>query len=241
MRKYDPNIPLLFPHIPKCAGTSFVRLLRKWFGPEYRRTNKIDRKVQAMPKVETKLPDGSWDPTVKVINAHFDADRGYGLPEYYPDIPQYMTLLRDPFDIVVSMYFFAKGKSEKGEFFHEGKQVDITEHYKSVNDYVKDYPAWLYAQFPQDIKIENATAKIHEKFVYIGILEDLQTSLDRMAEIFGKPKEVLPLKNVSTYNEEIPESVREQFYADHPLLVTYYQIAKETYNLPIEQLPSICN
>ena len=233
-------MPLLFPHIPKCAGTSFIRLLARWFGDEYHRTNKLDKEKRGMPKVKTKNWLGQWIPKVKVIHAHFDQGRGYGLPEYYPDIPQYMALYRDPFDIVVSMYFFAKGKSEQGEFFYNGEQIDIRTQYPSIEHYVNDYPGWLYNHLPQDVTLENYSTKIHEKFVYIGLLEDLQTSLDRMAEIFGKPREKLPLRNTSEYSEKVPETLRNRFYDEHPLLLAYYNVARETYRLAIEELPMAC-
>ena len=229
MRAYDPDKPVLYTHIPKCAGTSFVKLLRRWFGDGYHKLNQDETQDIILPRVETRDQDGYWLPNVKCIHGHFNHGRGYGLPYFYREIDQYFTILRDPFDLIVSMYFFAKGRSVRGQFWFRGEQVDIRDEFPTVGHYVKSYPYWLFDHFPQDLTMNNFEQKLRDKFIYIGIFEDLQTSVDRLSDLLGKPKWELPVTNASNYDEPVPEHLRREFYRDYPLLERIYKFAQNHY------------
>ena len=239
MKKYDPTKPIIYTHIPKCAGTSVVRLLRQWFGDVYHKLNQDETKDIILPRVETRDADGNWLENVKCIHGHFNHGRGYGLPYFYPELDQYFTILRDPFDLTVSMYFFAKGRSINGQFWFRGKAVDIRDQFPTVESYVTSYPYWLFSHLPQDITLDNYEEKLRQRFVYIGVFEDLQTSINNLAKILGKPEWELPHMNVSMYDEPVPEYLRDRFYHDYPLLKRVYDFALANYRLDeIESSPS---
>ena len=238
MKKYDPTQPLVYTHIPKCAGSSVVRLLRHWFGDEYHKLNQDERRDIVLPKVETKDRKGKWLPNVKCIHGHFNHGRGYGLPYFYPELEQYFTILRDPFDLAVSMYFFAKGRSREGQFWFRGQSVDINDQFPDVESYVKTYPYWIFDHLPQDVTLENYEERLQSKFIYIGIFEDLQTTIDNLGKVLGKPSAKLPHFNVSTYDENIPEHLREQFYEDYPLLKKVYDFGVANYQLEGYEFPA---
>ncbi len=229
MKKYDPEKPVIYTHIPKCAGTSIVTMLRSWFGAGYHKLNQDETRDILLPKIETQSPDGKWLPGVKCIHGHFNHGRGYGLPYYYPEVDQYFTILRDPFDLVVSMYFFAKGRSSQGKFWYRGEQVDFRSQFPSVDHYVRSYPYWLFNHLPQDLTLDNYEEYLEQRFIYIGIIEDLQTSVANLGAILGKPYFELPQLNVSTYDEKVPTTLREQFYYDYPLLRRIYDFALQNY------------
>ena len=229
MRPYDPSRPIIYTHIPKCAGTSVVRLLRHWFGDQYHKLNQDETKDIILPRVETQDENGDWLPNVKCIHGHFNHGRGYGLPYFYNEIDQYFTILRDPFDLTCSMYFFAKGRSIRGEFWFRGEQVDIRDQFPTIESYVSSYPYWLFNHLPQNITLDNFEEKLSQQFVYIGVFEDLQTSIDNLGKILGKPRFELPRTNVSTYDEVVPEYLRDKFYHDYPLLKRIYNFALENY------------
>ena len=93
-----------------------VRLLRNRFGDTYHKLNQDETKDIMLPRVPTQDEQGRWLDHVKCIHGHFNHGRGYGLPYFYSELDQYFTILRDPFDLTCSMYFFAKGRSIRGEF-----------------------------------------------------------------------------------------------------------------------------
>ena len=229
MRKYDPTQPILYTHIPKCAGSSVVRVLRKWFASEYHKLNQDESQDIVLPRVTTRDEQGRWLANVKCIHGHFNHGRGYGLPYFYPEVNQYFTILRDPFDVTVSMYFFAKGRSSEGRFWYRGNPVDLRKQFPNVDTYVNTYPYWFFDHLPRDITLENCRQRLADRFVYIGVFEDLQTSIDNLGKIFGKSAADLPHINVSKYDESVPEHLREKFYHDYPLLKRIYDFAVETY------------
>ena len=83
---------------------------------------------------------------------------------------------------------------------------------------------------PQDVTLQNYEQKIRERFVYIGVFEDLQTSIKNLGKILGKDQWEMPHMNESNYDEFVPEQLREKFYHDYPLLKRVYDLAKATYD-----------
>ena len=239
MRQYDPSRPIIYTHIPKCAGTSVVRLLRSWFGETYHKLNQDETKDILLPRVPTQDDEGQWLENVKCIHGHFNHGRGYGLPYFYSELDQYFTILRDPFDLTCSMYFFAKGRSIRGEFWFRGEQVDIRDQFPTVESYFSSYPYWLFNHLPQDINLDNYKERLSQRFVDIGVFEDLQQSLYNLCILLSKPKSELPLTNVSNYDEVVPNYLREKFYHDYPLLKKIYNFALENYRTIESQSPAV--
>ena len=229
MRTYDPDQPILYTHIPKCAGSSMRRVLSDWFGKGFHKVNQERTAPFGLPKVPTKDGQGNWLPDVKCIQAHFHHGHGFGLPYFYPEVQQYITIMRDPFDLMVSMYFFMKGQSKEGKFWYRGRPVDISKEIPNIESYLQRYPFWLYSHLPQNLTLANYSQELPRQFVYIGIFEDMQNSIDRLAEKLDKPTTTLPLSNASEYDETVPENLREQFYHDYPLPKRIYDFAVENY------------
>jgi hypothetical protein len=203
--------------------------LHQWFGDGYHKLNQQQDSKYGMEKLPTQDGQGNWLPDVRCIQAHFHHGHGFGLPYFYPEIDQYVTILRDPFDLMVSMYFFIKGRSKQGKFWFRGRPVDITETYPSIESYVRNYPYWMYSHLPQNLTLANYRQQLSKQFVYIGIFEDLQNSINRLAEKLGQSPVKLPLSNASQYDETVPEELRQQFYFDYPLPKRIYDFARQHY------------
>ena len=101
MIPYDPDAPLLSLHVPKTAGTSLRLMMEQWFCRENMRLHYQDHRTLAPP------PKYSLEGPI-CVHGHFDATRGYGVDQYYPEAKQFITFLRDPFDRAVSLYFFIR-------------------------------------------------------------------------------------------------------------------------------------
>lgn len=230
MRTYDPEQPVIFSHMPKCGGSAFIRLLREWFGSGYHKLNQDETQDTLLPRIATQDADGHWLADVHCIHGHFDNGRGYGLPYYYPEINQYFTILRDPFDIAVSMFFFCKQRSREGKFWYRGRQENILDKYPDVEYYLREYPYWIYNHLPQDLNGQNLEERMSERFVYVGVQEDMPTTINRLAGIFGKWDAALPRFNESDYDEPVPGWLRDRFYENYPLLKKIYDFALRNYN-----------
>ncbi len=233
LKPYSSDQPVIFVHVPKCAGTSFIGLLRRWFGETYHHPHQDESRDVLLPKAEVKLKNGEWNPQVKCIHSHFDAGRGYGLPHHYPEVDQYFTVMRDPFDMLVSMYFFVKGRSERGEYRYRGKVIDLREQYPSLESYLKVHHAWVEDHLPEDLTVENCEDYVASRFVYLGRFEALQSSVDRLADILGKPRVVLPKQNESNYSEEIPLHWKEEVYGRYPKARQLHDWSAQTHLAPV--------
>ena len=103
MREYESREPLIFIHIPRCAGTSINSLLKKWFKENYFRHG--FKKQSPWYRINPyELRPGVC------ISGHFSSPRDRGVHQLYPEVNQFITFLRDPIEIVLSNYFFWKRK-----------------------------------------------------------------------------------------------------------------------------------
>ncbi|MBW1940370.1 MAG: sulfotransferase family 2 domain-containing protein [Deltaproteobacteria bacterium] len=106
MKKYDSTIPLISIHIPKCAGTSFAEILTAWFGRGFLQ-HYPDEKNNKSPKKHNIYIGKHFKPRL-CIHGHFNNNRGNGVQDYYPNVDQYIMILRDPFEVYLSNYFYVK-------------------------------------------------------------------------------------------------------------------------------------
>src|SRR5262245_8731415 len=128
MKLYDPEKPLISLHIPKCGGTSFRAVLQHWFGPNLYRHCFYERLTKPPRKYD--LEGGMC------IHGHFNRKRQIGVSDYYPEVDQFITILRDPFEMTVSRYFYAKGKGATR--FRDGHPVEaMQERFADVRAYLR--------------------------------------------------------------------------------------------------------
>lgn len=101
-------MPLISIHIPKCAGSSFSNVLEKWLGQKFYK-HYFNEESNKMPPKYVLRPG-------LCIHGHFNKERKFGIKGCYSEVDQFVTILRNPFEIAISDYFYAKRNSEEG--FH---------------------------------------------------------------------------------------------------------------------------
>ena len=111
MRDYDRASPLIFIHIPKAAGLSCQKVFKSWFGDNLHRHYAREADGEIPKPVDIFGLHSEAHPLC--VFGHFNRNRKRGLETCYPDAPQFMTILRDPFQRLVSQYFFMRKNAAK--------------------------------------------------------------------------------------------------------------------------------
>ena len=195
MRNYDPSKPLIFSHIPKTAGSSLRVVFQDWFGDRCHQHYRDQENGPAgLPK---KVAIGGRP---LVLFGHFNGALGFGIKDYYPEVEQFLTVMREPFERVVSGYFFSLGQG-----------VNMP----SIDEFIMSYPnnpGGILNYFPFGVTAGNHKELIERHFVDIGTTETLSQSVARFARKLGKecPKEI-PVINASRYTESVPGHLRDVF------------------------------
>lgn len=230
MPSYDPNRPLFSLHIPKCAGTSFGSVMKKWFGRRLYR-HYVNEKKGGPPRahrLRSWLRPTAWKRGV-CVHGHFNNQRpGYGVRETYPEADQFITVLRDPLEMHVSHYFWAKRFGDN--LYRDGQRHEMTERSSyDLEQYLRETESFLLAHIPFDVTLENYESVLADGYLYMGIAEDLQTSVDVLAKKLGFESAPIERENVSERSEQVSEKSRREFMDRHPLEYAIYRFALERY------------
>ena len=94
---------LIYPHIPKTAGTTMMEVLKQNYGQGYFRLKNEGRRLKWQEK-----PDSEKEKVTCLIG-HF----AYGIHEHVPDASQYVTFLRDPVERILSLYYYVRHKNHQ--------------------------------------------------------------------------------------------------------------------------------
>lgn len=219
MREFDPRKALIFIHIPKTAGTAVRKVMDQWFADQIHEHYYNERKSR-MP-IKTRLKPRKFWKKPPVIYGHFNRNRGFGVEDYYPDATQFLTILRDPFETVVSGYFYVRKTSD--EWIDQSRVPT-----QSLEDHLRTAEPNILNHFPRRMTAENYKDIIEEMFIDIGITESLGPSLQKMAGKLGKSFDPATLKvvNVTQRDQSVTDAHRDQFLEKHPLEVAVYDYVK---------------
>ncbi len=230
MKPYDPQQPLISIHIPKCAGTSFSNILQSWFGEGFCR-HYFNEMKNELP-VKQKLYSGFFFRKPRqglCIHGHFNNDRGMGVLDYYPDSDQLITIIRNPWEVHLSNYFYVKRNIQNGKAYRDGKKIGI-DSLGGLEDYLKENTRSYICKFlPSNITLDNYKDILEEKFVFTGIAENLQGSVNLLANKLGFSAKEVPTLNESERDENLPDGALEKFMQDNRLEMAIYDHVKNTF------------
>lgn len=224
MIPYDKDKSLLFIHIPKCGGSSLIQVIKGWFKTACHE-HYYQPETASMPQ-KYPLKKGTC------IYGHFNRKRGFGIEDYYPDAEQFITFLREPLEIAISNYFYWKWtlrpyRLELGTL-KEGDQWD----FRDIQDFFEKRPRSHMLDFlPRDLNATNFQNVLEETFIYIGITEDLDTSVNHLAKRLGFPQTQVERLNKSRRDEELPDRLRDKFIEENKLEYSIYNYAKSHYDI----------
>ncbi|MEW5423881.1 hypothetical protein [Amorphus sp. 3PC139-8] len=203
MRPYEPDRLLVSVHIPKCAGTSLAAWLRTAFH---------GRLHLHYPDAEPpeRTPGGAgW-----CVHGHFYHHAWpIGVRDVYPEARQFITVLRDPLEMMVSSYFFQVAMGDRPA--------------DTLTAWLEDVLTWPclfpYLGLPVDLRDPDLVDRLAEDLVWIGTVERLGSGLPVLARRLGVACPPLPRSNAALRSERLAdperwrERMRDRFPAEHRL------------------------
>ena len=205
----EANNPVcIFHHIPKCGGTSIRYALKNWFSILNDSRYGYGEDILSPIKLK-KLPPRCC------VCGHFEVP-GQGLFDRYPECmegKQYpvFTFLRDPFEIKVSLFHYEQKR---------GLSVpDIETHMFDRKNYLADM---LGIRTKDDISV------ILDRYIFVGLVEQVQLSFDLLAKILGRGSVQVPVKNVTPRDVgTIKDYCFDKFVQENALDYAIYQYAQQ--------------
>jgi hypothetical protein len=224
MIHYKKEEPLFSIHIPKCGGTSLQEILNNWFGPRLH-LHYYDEEQNVMP------PKYQISPGI-CIHGHFNRKRNFGISDYYPEARQFITFIRDPFNILVSRYFDVKKRENRNDAFRNGKKLVLPqsiEVYMEEEIQKEDYHPNIFDYLPGEYTLDNYRQQIEEKFVFVGITEKFEYSINLLSQSLNFKNPAVKRLNRSCRYQKISPKFKKKFMDDHPLEYAFYDYIMETY------------
>ena len=127
-----PAETVIFIHIPKCAGTTLTQgIIQKTFSRRQRlifhgnSTRALISQLQGMPDYRKER--------IRCIAGHF----AFGIHQFLPQRAQYITLLREPVDRVVSHYYFAR-RTERHYLHKQAGSISLKDYVEKLENLEMD-------------------------------------------------------------------------------------------------------
>lgn len=203
------------------------RVVMDWFGAGYL-PHYYDEKTGTPPERDVRFDRHSADAPVCVYG-HFNRLRGFGVEHSYPDARQFVTILRDPFEMMISEYYFIR---ETGAGWKEQSRVSsdgLLHHLETAKPNMLNH-------FPRSISAENYKDIIEEFFIEIGFTEMLVPSLVRIAARLGLSFDPAGLvhRNKTKRDDQnlAAQELRPIFRESNPLEFDVYDYAMKRFGAP---------
>ncbi|MDT8853514.1 hypothetical protein RNZ50_00400 [Paracoccaceae bacterium Fryx2] len=162
------------------------------------------------PDIGYLLPAG-WNAPETIIHGHFVRRNGQAVETVCSGADQYITVLRDPFQVVVSAYFYGKKEGMSWATAHSLEWF--------MEWWLKQEQGPLMSALPT-IKGYRSVEDYAASFIQIGVVSRMTEFYAALGGILGVEFAGEKIVNASAYGEDIPDlepAFRKRFPLDFDL------------------------
>lgn len=208
LRKYLYPVGTVFHHVPKCAGGSFHRQLRKIYPFSSNRLSQIpDTKYEFIKKPHGLILDNEYNYLKRLIVLEYFLSSGSAyvsghvpfssrIFEIYKNTHKFVTILRDPVDRFVSNYLFNYRQLSNEELLKEFPNYLKTEeaigHGRMITVYFSDI--YEYGLTSDDSIIKRSLNNL-QKFHHVSKVSENDSQEHFLDEIKKYPIGKMPRRN----------------------------------------------
>ena len=224
MLQYDRNKPLIFCHIPKTAGTAVRQVFASWYG-----RNLLQHYKRGPMPVRHDLANPPVVGAPVLVFGHFNRQRGFGSADYYPEVTQFVTLLRDPWERVISNYHYHVKSPDGAAHFSKVAKLSLEEYLAGYPYQDPDYGPPMTNFLPKSCDFSDFREMVDTTCVAVAIQDELPASLTKVAETLGFPfsENDLPRINVTERSATAPDHLLPAFRKRCALEYAIYDYARE--------------
>ncbi len=218
-KNYNPEAPVVVANVCPQANLLLQPVLDQWFGDSHYSLT-IDETSDAGDLIRSVTSgSGKWKKKLRCVSAVFDQRFAMGVPDCFPADHQMILFVDDPFRLMVADF---QQKSRQTDFWYRGQRMEFSQRFPTIDSFFRRYPDWLYGRFPADLTLANLPQKLGFEYLFTGLLETFQKSVNQLAEILGQPQ--VQLAGTCQAVEPVggAELLRANFYNQYPLLKSVY-------------------
>ena len=184
---------LIFLHVPKAAGSSFVKILHSNYSESVRFDVSAGGRYVDNLEILREMSPARKD-ELRVVYGHLP----FGVHELLPQQSQYISILRNPIDRIVSHYYFVREQPK--HYLHSavvGQNLSLAEYVQSgLSGELTNGMTRLLSGRPSQDSLRGhdpcteedffaAVRHIHHHFSAVGIVEQYDRSLSLFCRMFG--------------------------------------------------------